>query len=847
MRILPLLLAAAWVALPAASSQTVSTDALARPAPGFERNDGQHDPAVRFVSRRGPLTVFLHEQGLTLTVQGEGAGAALRLTPEPVGKAAVGEAGVAEAGVAEAGVAEAAAAGSMQLEPVGEVTGRVHVYRGSEPSAWHEDVPVVSAVRYRGAWPGADLLVREGEEGLEYDQLLAPGTAPEGLALRLEGASGLRLIRGHDGRQVLLADTAAGPLRQTIPAAWQEDADGTRTPVRARFRLLGDGRFGFVVPGRDPEQALVIDPGLEYASFLGGTLRDVATDIAVGDDGDVYLVGMTASAQYPDTPGAFQGAVNGLADAFVARFDPDTGGFVYATYFGGNDGNFLKQETGTALALRGDQVTVVGRAFSDDFPTTPGAHAELRPGAEDGFVARFDGTGALEWSTYLGGTQDDLPMDVVVDAAGATYVTGRTRGAFPVTAGAFDESFDSIFFTADAFVACLSPDGSALDWSTYLGGTLNEEGLGLDVMPTGEVTVFGFSGSADFPTTSGAFDETYNGPSGTENDGFVTRLTADGSALVWSTFLGGAEKVQIDAGVARDAGGTATFHGLTEGGDLPVTAGAVQSSYGGGESDTFVGSLSADGSTLLWLTYLGGEGEDVAGGLALSPDGFGEVTVAGGTDSQLFPTTLGAAGPAGGEDAYLVRLAADGSALRYATLYGGLDDDRAESVALDAQGAALVVGETYSQDLPTSLDGFDLGYDGGGDAFFARFSLPPWVNVGGGKLGGNGLEPLMIGTGTLESGSPGGISVRDANPNSVAILFIGFVQGDVPFKGGTLVPFPFVFEIGLGTFPDGSLLLPWLWPAGLPPGFSLYFQAWIADPGAAQNVAASNGVQAITP
>lgn len=590
--------------------------------------------------------------------------------------------------------------------------------------------------------------------------------------------------------------------------------------------------------------------GLTYLSFLGGSLTDEVLAVARGPGDTLLLAGTTTSAAFPTTSGATQRALAGYSDAFVAAVDLASGELLWSTLLGGNDPGFLVREEAAAVALdpSGD-VWIAGAANSADFPATPGAVQVGVAGGTDAFVARLHPGGALAWCSLLGGSANDR-ANALAAGGGGVVLAGRTAskggGAaapFPTTPGAFDTSFNSLFFTDDAFVARLSGDGATLEWSTFLGGTVRDEAFALALRADGGALVAGLTTSSDFPATPGAFDPGFNGPDAGESDGFVARLLPDGSALAFASFLGGADVDELRA-LALDASGAVVVAGSTLGADVPVTPGAAQPASAGGR-DALLARLSADGATLELCTYLGGGGDDEARGLALGA--FGELVVAGRSASADFPVTAGGGAPAGGQDAFVAKLPAAGGALLHAALLGGAGDDEACGLALDGFGAALLGGTTDSAALPVTPDAHDASFGGALDGLVARLALPPWANVGFSKAGGGGLHPRLVGTGTLATGTPGALTLSQAKPGALWYLFVGFAEGYLPFKQGTLVPFPVSITLALPTLPDGSLPLAWpAWPA-LPPGLALAFQGWIADPGATAGASATNGLRGVQP
>ena len=356
------------------------------------------------------------------------------------------------------------------------------------------------------------------------------------------------------------------------------------------------------------------------------------------------------------------------------------------------------------------------------------APSTRRPTAsgDDAYVTKLNATGsALEYSTYIGGaTAGDSGLAIAIDGAGSAYITGSTGSTdFPTTAGAYDTTYNAAAGAANAFVTKLSPDGSALDYSTYLGG-FNTSGFfdlgsGIAVDSTGAAYVAGEADSTNFPVTPGAFDTTQNGGV----DAFVTKLNPAGSALDYSTYIGGTS-FDSSTALAVDGSGNAYIAGYGTSTDYPTTAGAFDTSYNSGW-DVFVTKLNASGTSLSYSTYLGGATYDEARGITV--DGAGSAYVTGHTFSSGYPTTAGAFDTSydnsvGGSDAFVTKLDASGGALSYSTFLGGSGDDLGEGIAVDGAGRAYVTGYTEATNFPTA-QATDATYNGGTfDAFVTKLA-----------------------------------------------------------------------------------------------------------------------------
>jgi hypothetical protein len=388
-----------------------------------------------------------------------------------------------------------------------------------------------------------------------------------------------------------------------------------------------------------------------FATYFGGSKqeRDVY-GMALDRKGNLVITTTTRSDDLLTTDEAFQRCYGGgAADIAVAKLSPDGKDLLWCTYLGGTADETPRGGLGLD---KEDNVYVVGTTSSPNFPTTDGVLQPRLKGKFDAVVVKLkaDGSG-LVWSTLLGGSDWDGLMGVRIDAAGNVHVAGHTQSAdFPVTAGAAQARLGG---ASDCFLAALSPDARRLLYATFLGGSGNEFAEHRPwLFADGCLMLTGVTGSADFPTTPGAPARTLKG----KTDGFVAKLSADGKRFLFSTFLGGAGG-EFFLMPTPDARGNLFVVGQTSSPDFPVTPGCLQPKYGGGASDAVLAVLSRDGSRVLYATYLGGSGEDLARSMALGPGG--EVYVVGRTDSKDFPTTKGAAQAAlkGGPDAFVVKLA----------------------------------------------------------------------------------------------------------------------------------------------------------------------------------------------
>jgi plastocyanin len=396
---------------------------------------------------------------------------------------------------------------------------------------------------------------------------------------------------------------------------------------------------------------------------------------------------------------------------------------VYSTYLGGS-GN----DAGLGIAMdTSGNAYVTGYTNSTNFPTANPLQA-ANGGGYDAFVAKVNAVGsALVYSTYFGGSGDDIGQSIAVDGSGNAYVTGYTQSTDFPTANPLQAVYGG---NADAFVAKLNASGSALVYSTYLGGSGSDYGQGIAVDASGNAFVTGSTGSANFPTANALQAANAGG-----SDAFVVKVNAAGSALVYSTYLGGSGLDQA-WGIAVDLAGNAYVTGDTVSTNFPTTN-PLQATHGGGTSDAFVAKVNAAGSALVYSTYLGGSGGDQGQGIAV--DASGSAYVTGLTSSTNFPTAnpLQAAN-GGANDAFVAKLNTAGSALVYSTYLGGSGDDFGDGIAVDALGNAYVTGLTGSTNFPTA-NPLQATHGGGiYDAFVAKLNAAGSALAYSTYLGGSG-------------------------------------------------------------------------------------------------------------
>jgi hypothetical protein len=681
-------------------------------------------------------------------------------------------------------------------------------------------------VIYRDVVPGLDLAVRVGARGFEYDLLAAPGVDVAELVLAVNGAESLSI---EDG--VLVMRTPAGRVEQRIGAAWQTDGPtGEQTSVASHFRVQpsagGELAFSFEAPGREPTRAFVLDPSLVFATYVGGNGQDFLEDMKVTPDGAAYLAARDY-ANAPTVPWAFQTSVAGEYDAWIGKLSPDGSSLEWGTFLGGS---MTEEPFGIDVDADGT-VVVAGNTFAPNFPTTAGSLQPVFAGGNDDlFITRLSSDGsALVWSTFYGGASSEIARTMRLFPNGDVLIVALPNAADPpATPGAFD----TLFSPAKHLLARISADGADLVWQTYLSGGV------FHVLPDGAGDIY-FAGAADasFPATRGAF-KTVVIPG--DVDGVVGKMSGDGSQLYWGTFLGGDQSWDNVVGLARDASGALYLCGIAGSADFPVTQGAFDVASG----HAYVAKLLANGTGLVWSTFLTGCCGGTTGLKAIAIDLAGNAIVVGGSNQPNFPTTPGAFQPTyiGSTDGHLTKFDALGESLVYSTYYGGAGGDEISRIGLDGSQDPVLGLLTGSSNLPTTPEAYDKTYGGAGDLAVAKFDLGllPWKVLGGGLKGAADV-PNLAGTGALVPGTPARLSIRGGTPGSSAFLVAGLSELDAPFKGGTMMPVPDIL-LPMSMAPQGALDLAFSWPAA-PPGVVLTVQFWFKSLGEVASWSASNALQ----
>jgi Ca2+-binding RTX toxin-like protein len=662
----------------------------------FVENRGQADPAVAYYLAGRDTTAYFGSGGLTLAlVDNRGTRTRWVLKLDLLG------------------------ADPMTTLEGRVKTSAVTSYFRGDMKEWKAGVPTYSEVAYEQPWPGIDLVYSGTQSRLKYEFRLSPGADPTAIRLSYRGITGLRIdergrllvstpvrtivdeaplayqeiagrrvevasaftvqgnsygfrLGNYDRTRPLVIDPAVlvyagfiGGMGNelgngiAVDGAGNAYVAGETASAEATFPEAAGPDLSYNGGAMDAFVAKVNPQGsaLTYAGYIGGTGDDIGIGVAVDSGGNAYVTGSTTSATgFPTTPGAFDGALGGPIDAFVAKVNPGGTALTYATYLGGDH-----EESGDGIAVDSSgNAYVTGATNSVTFPTTAGAFDTALDGPADGpadaFVAKMNPAGAaLMYSTYLGGSGDESGegSGISVDSAGSAYVTGDTTSSnFPVTAGAVDTTIGGF---RDGFLAKVNPTGTGLTYALFLGGSAVDFTSGVAVDPAGNAFVVGETSSSDFPVVLGP-DLSFNG----DADAFVGKVNAAGTALIYAGYLGG-DGEDIGNGIAIDAAGNAYITGQTDSpqASFPETVGPFLT-FSGGLSDAFVAGVNPQGTGLDYAGYIGGAGEDLGNGIAVDAAGNAYVTGETTSSAATFPERIGPAlALGGGHDAFVARIVAD--------------------------------------------------------------------------------------------------------------------------------------------------------------------------------------------
>ncbi len=671
-----------------------------------------------------------------------------------------------------------------RLEAFDRLSTHVSYFIGKDASTWRPDVPVWGGVRYKDLYPGIDLELTGDGSRLTPLLVAQPGADLRQVRLRVEGADKITVDSG-----AVRLTTGAG--RFSLPLLHVETPSGARMAGRAGQPQLDanivSNPFVAATPASAPlaptrTQLADANSTLAYSVLLGGSGFDHASALAVAPSGNLFVAGITVSADFPTTPGAYDEEFNDddplcyqyfgrpcqWEHTFVAQLDPTGTSLIYATFLAGS-----RQDSARSIVVDAvGNAYIAGVTVSPDFPTTEGAldrdcgsdgtcdNTWENPrswypvrGLYDAYLVELDASGtALLYSTYLGGRDDDLANNLARDSQGNLYIVGYTASVdFPTVNARQAEMHNTCFYNPgslchDIFLTKIAAGGGSLLFSTYLGGADDDYAEDLVVDAFGATYITGYTASPDFPVMNALQLAKLGPPDRWSPDALVAKFASDG-ALVYSTFLGGTDQ---DSGsrIALDTQGAAYVYGWTGSHDFPTlqaydpTCGSDGTCNYTGQNatdnaDLFLAKVSPQGNSLLYSTFIGGSRWENPGGIAV--DALGNVFLVGGTNSSNFPTTPDAIDPTCGSDGlcnaaldpyafdafvlWFKSAGAGGPTLQYGTFLGGAGLDGATAMALGTPGKVYVAIMTMSADFPTPATTFGTDLSGSGAIVITKLLL----------------------------------------------------------------------------------------------------------------------------
>lgn len=751
----------------------------------FEANQGQADSQIKFLSRGSGYSLFLTPSEAVFTLSrpaaDEGRTAPVAGAKTPGNRATLPPSGIESASVADAETPKAkespavlrmrlvGASAAPRMTGLESLPGKSNYFTGNDRRQWRTGIASYGKVKYEGVYLGIDLVYYGKQRQLEYDFVIGAGADPRQIQLSFSGAEKIEL---KDGGELVLHTAGGGQLRQHKPVSYQQ-VNGERQEVSSRYVIKANGQIGFEVGEYDASRPLVIDPILDYSTYLGGSGIDSGHSIAVDSSGNVYVTGTTTSLNFP-TAAPRQATFGGEVDVFVTKLNATGSSLVYSTYLGGSN-----YDAGRGIAVDADgNALLTGQTTSNNFPTA-NASQNSKGGFYDAFITKLDATGAtLLYSTYLGGGDHEIGRSIALDSTGNAYVTGSTSSfnfptenpyqaskggnsssSFKSTNGgsnwspantglsgsnvydlAFDPATTSTLYAAAPNGVFKSTD-SGSNWNLVNSGIPDNTVLKVAVDPSTPSTVYAATGVGVFKSTDGGsnWSAINNGltsqfglsvktlaidpasPStiyAVLNDGVLFKSIDGGANWVDNTVVDTNSNVYFVNNLAIDPASPSTLYALVDGGFLKSTNGG--SSWGvlhqtmSDDVSAFVINPSTP-STLYAVALVNGVIKSTDGGLTWQAFNTGLPTNMGGSVSALaidhaHPATLYAGTYSNG-----IFKTTDGGA-NWSAAGAGMTGNIVNVLAVDPANSSAV----YSG-ITTGSDGFVSKYDPSGLPVYSTY------------------------------------------------------------------------------------------------------------------------------
>jgi hypothetical protein len=701
----------------------------------FEMNKGQTDGQVKFFARGPHYTVFLTSGQMVLTLRHS------ETLPDTAALSDHSQSAIASVNSFVPGSGRASVSESIEMKLIGAASdpvivgeeqqpGMANYFIGNDPNKWQTNVPIYKKVHYKNIYPGIDLAYYSSQLRIEHDYIVAAGSNPNQIQLKINGADEVNVDANGD----LILKKHGDEIRLQAPVAYQE-SNGIRTGVEAKYSVQASGRVHFAIGKYDKTKSLVIDPVLVYGTYLGGSGFDQGTGIAVDNDGNSYIAGCTDSTDFP-LASSNQTAPSSM-NAFIAKVNSSGSALVYADYIGGSS-----YDCASAMTLDGsDDAYLTGGTYSQDFPTVSPYQSANNSNASAAFVTEVSPDGSsLLYSTYLSGSAYTRASSLGLDSSGDIYVAGWTQSTdFPV-ANAYQSAVSPNQggnYGQYGFVTEFAAGGQSLVYSTYYAGSATASPgcqscwplpysniTGMTVAPSGNVYVTGDTNTDDFPVTQNAYqtaretnDNAAVGFIGTfSSSGGLTNSTYYGAQPTSSGFLG-----LWPSAIAIDSNGSTYVVGTTYNGGnpIPVTTPNLCNPAQTQCSIGFITKFDPTGLNVIYSTYL-------SPGIDVEPIA---VTVDSNGDAYVYSQSSGGpSGPltdpietySGGEDVFIQEIDPTGGVQLFGSFVGGSSDDLPGGMAVDSAGNIYLTGFTDSTDFPTLTGVLQATYDGNDDAFITK-------------------------------------------------------------------------------------------------------------------------------
>ena len=582
---------------------------------------------------------------------------------------------------------------------------------GNDQNKHASNVALYGQVIVKEIYVGIDIRYYFEEDLLRYDYIVHPGADASQILFNIEGSDKTYL----NNKGELVFTTLFGEVKNTDLFCYQQE---NKKQVDAKFTNK-NGSWSIGLGDYEKSQTLIIDP-LIYATYIGGNIHEDSYSVVVDASNNAYVCGVTISSNYDIVTGSFQSTSAGVNDVFVSKLNAGGTGLIYSTYIGGSGNDYA-----VSNAIDADNnLYITGYTDSGQYPITAGAFQTTKGVGIDGFITKLNATGtALIYSTYIGGNDGDYSRSIALDSSNNAYITGNTSSTnFPLSTNAFQTVHAGL---VDVFVSKINTSGTALVYSTYIGTLNNEYGQAIAVDSFGNAYITGWA-HFGFIITPGAFQSIFGG--GT--DAFIIKLNTSGTSLDYSTYVGG-NGADIGYDIALDSSDNAYITGNTGSSNFPLSTNAFQSSREGVlGNDSFVTKINKSGTAMIYSTYIGGSGDDNARSIAVDASGCAYIT--GYTDSTNFDCTTGAfqTTNAGGRDVFASKFNVTGTALIYSTYIGGNNNDDGYSVALDTSANTYITGSTSSIDFDTTSGAFQTINTGNSrDLFVVKLNMQPELSV----------------------------------------------------------------------------------------------------------------------